>query len=122
MLKFTAVPLSSSPPMQSAKQGNVLAMCRLGLAYKHGHGVAQDYSKAHETYGKAAEHGSVDAYCNLGYMYLNGKGVDIDHKEAVKWCESPAPHHALRTTVPVRTLRCIGAGTFLFWCTLLAVR
>ena len=70
---------------KAAEQGVAVAQYDLGLMYRHGHGVRQDYKKAAELYAKAAEQGFADAQNNLGIMYLNGHGVRRDDVQAYKW-------------------------------------
>ena len=53
--------------------------------YDEGHGVAKDYKKALEWYGKAAAQGNTGAQHNLGIMYQYGQGVDRNFVKAFKW-------------------------------------
>jgi hypothetical protein len=70
----------------SAEQGNANAQFHLGVMYRHGEGVIQDYKEAVKWYIKAAEQGNATAQYNLGFMYKNGKALlPQDDKEAVKW-------------------------------------
>lgn len=59
-----------------AKQGDALAQAFLGVMYRNGEGVPQNYAKAAEWYRNAAEQGLAAAQYNLGAMYKNGEGVD----------------------------------------------
>ena len=61
------------------------AQNNLGVIYKNGEGVPQDYEKAIEWYTKSAEQGYAEAQNNLGVMYDNGRGVPQDDKQAVYW-------------------------------------
>ena len=65
-------------------------MFNLGLRYDIGQGVAQDYSKAFEWYGKAAGAGSKDAMNNIGTLYEKGHGVAQDYTEALEWYQKAA--------------------------------
>lgn len=47
----------------------------LGVMYKNGEGVRQDYHKAHELYKKACDLKYGSACNNLGYLYGRGLGV-----------------------------------------------
>jgi TPR repeat protein len=73
-----------------APQGDALAQSLLGLLYRDGHGVPQDYQQAVEWLRKAAEQGRVHAQYNLGNMYETGRGVAKDHAEAIKWWRKAA--------------------------------
>ena len=56
----------------------------LGLMYKNGQGVPQDYQEAVKWYRLSAEQGVREAQYNLGVMYYQGQGVPQDYKEAVR--------------------------------------
>ena len=62
-----------------------LPSTNLGVMYRQGTGVPQDYKTAVKWYRLAAEQGNADAQSNLGTMYDNGQGVPQDYKTAVKW-------------------------------------
>ena len=68
-----------------AEQGDAKAQYSLGVAYRKGDGVPQDYAKAAKWYRHAAEQGHAEAQYNLGVMYAEGRGVAQDYSEAVKW-------------------------------------
>ena len=68
-----------------AEQGNVGAQFNLGLMYRRGLGVVQDYKEAAKWTRLAAEQGAAIAQYNLGTMYQEGLGVAQDYKEAAKW-------------------------------------
>ena len=68
----------------TAEQGYANAQYNLGLMYKNGDGVVQDYAEAVKWYRLAAEQGYANAQYNLGLMYKNGDGVVQDYAEAVK--------------------------------------
>ena len=65
--------------------GNPTAMANLGVFYRDGLGVPQDYVKAREWLEKAAKKGDVGAMRNLGFLYLNGEGVARDNGKAREW-------------------------------------
>ena len=73
-----------------ADKGEAEAQNTLGLAYKNGHGVAQDSAQALTWFQKAAEQGNAAAQRNLGLMYAEGKGAKQDFNEAVKWLRKAA--------------------------------
>lgn len=58
--------------MQAAKSGNAKAQGKIGVAYKYGKGVPQDFDKALYWLKTGAENGDSTAQFNLGNIYLNG--------------------------------------------------
>ena len=62
-----------------AEQGDAKAQINLGVMYRNGQGVIQDYKQAVKWYRKAAEQGDATAQYNLGVMYDNGRGVPKDY-------------------------------------------
>jgi hypothetical protein len=70
---------------ESAKQGSANAQYLLGVMYKKGEGVRQDFVEAAIWERKAAEKGNVDAQLILGSMYYFGMGVKEDYAEAAIW-------------------------------------
>jgi TPR repeat protein len=73
-----------------AAQGDAAAQFNLGLMYRHGQGVPQDFREALKWYRKAAEQGHVWAQFNLGVMYRHGQGAPQNAQEAVKWYRKAA--------------------------------
>ena len=73
-----------------AQQGNAGALVNLGLMYKTGRGVAQDYVQAVKWWRKAADQGDALAQSNLGRIYGDGQGVPQDYVQAVKWLRKAA--------------------------------
>ena len=57
-----------------AEQGDADAQSNLGVMYKKGQGVLQNYKTAVKWYRLAAEQGYADTQSNLGAMYANGNG------------------------------------------------
>ncbi len=53
---------------KSAEQGDAWAQYNLGLIYKNGEGVSQDYEKAIDWFTKSAEQGFAVAQYYLGLM------------------------------------------------------
>jgi len=68
-----------------AEQGNADAQHKLGIMYRRGEGVTQDYEVAIEWFRLAAERGNTSAQSNLGAMYDQGLGVIQDPNTAFKW-------------------------------------
>ena len=63
-----------------------LSQCRnLGISYRNGHGVSQDYDEAVRLYRKACDGGHALGCSNLGFMYSKGLGVSQDHSEAARF-------------------------------------
>lgn len=70
---------------QLAEQGDAKAQVSLGLEYRRGRDVSQDYGLARTWFLKAAEQGSAEGQNNLGLMYDHGRGVEKDFVQARKW-------------------------------------
>ena len=70
---------------RNAEQGSIDAQKYLGLMYRIGLNVPQDYAEAIRWYRKAAEQGDAEAQLRLGYMYTLGRGVLQDDTEAAHW-------------------------------------
>ena len=68
-----------------AEQGNADAQGSLGVMYRNGHGVLQDYKTAVKWSTLAAEQGNATAQTNLGVMYVLGLGVVQDNVYAHMW-------------------------------------
>lgn len=70
---------------KAAELGYSIAQKELGLLYKNGEDVKQDYSEAVKWFCMAAEQGDATARYYLGECYYNGWGVNRDYAKAVKW-------------------------------------
>ena len=68
-----------------AEQGDAEAQSTLGVMYRDGRSVPQDYAEAIRWFRAAANHGDAAAQFNLGVMYKNGDGVPQDYVEAHMW-------------------------------------
>ena len=73
-----------------AEQGDARAQNSLGVMYRLGQGVAQDFVEAVRWYREAADQGYAKAQLNLGVMYDYGRGVPKNNAEAVKWYRKAA--------------------------------
>ncbi len=62
-----------------AEQGDSYAQTNLGMMYRDGQGVLQDYKQAAKWLRKAAEQGNAKAQGLLGAMCLLGQGVITDY-------------------------------------------
>ena len=67
-----------------ADQGDATAQTLLGLMYRNGQGVPQDFTTAASWVRKAADQGVAEAQFELGLMYAAGQGVPQEPTEAVK--------------------------------------
>jgi uncharacterized protein len=67
------------------KDDVVLAQNLLGLMYRKGQGVPQDYAVAVSWYRKAAEQGDEHGQSSLGLLYESGRGVPQDYVLAHMW-------------------------------------
>ena len=70
---------------KAAEQGMSMAQNNLGVMYKDGQGVRQDYREAVRWFRLAACQGNVLAQSNLGWMYQRGRGVAQDYDSARYW-------------------------------------
>jgi len=68
-----------------AEQGDALAQAALGVMYKTGRGVPQDYAEAVRWYQLAADQGHAEAQYSLGLIYEDGRGVPQDFAESMRW-------------------------------------
>lgn len=70
---------------KSANQGNMYGQYNLGLMYRMGDGVPQDYQQALQWFSKAAKQGSAEAMISIGHLYEYGTGVKKDETKAMDW-------------------------------------
>ena len=75
---------------QLAAAGNALGQYNLGVYYRDGLGVAQDYDAARSWFEAAAAQGYDDALNNLGELYDQGLGVAQDSNRARQYFEQAA--------------------------------
>ena len=68
-----------------AKQGFASAQHNIGLMYRKGQGVPQDYAKARLWFKKAAVQGYDPAQMNMAILYREGWGVPQDYAAAAEW-------------------------------------
>ena len=68
-----------------AKNGNAEAQYVLGIMYRAGRGVPQDFIEARKWYLLAAEQGHPIAQFYLGWIYARGKGVPQDLVQSLMW-------------------------------------
>ena len=68
-----------------AEEGNVTAQNRLGLLYKEGAGVPQNYGQEKKWFEEAAKRGHAEAQVNLGTFYLHGDAPPRSAQMALFW-------------------------------------
>ena len=68
-----------------AVQGDADAQYNLGVLYRDGKGVTQNYKEAVSWFFLSAAQGDADAQASLGYLHENGQGVTQDYTQAVRW-------------------------------------
>ncbi len=83
------VPSSGNAQSQSANR-DAEDLFNLGLRYRIGIGVPQDYSKAASFFLEASKFGHSNAQYELAFMYKDGLGVDQNDHEAIKWLTQAA--------------------------------
>jgi TPR repeat protein len=68
-----------------AEKGSASAQNELGLLYRAGAGVPQNYGQAKQWFEKAAKQGHAEAQVNLGTLYLLGDGAPQSAQMALFW-------------------------------------
>lgn len=67
-----------------AERGDAKAQNNLGICYRDGIGVSQNYTEAARWFRLSAEQGYAEAQYNLGVSYQTGTGVPQIWSEAAK--------------------------------------
>ena len=70
---------------KAADQGFAEGQVSVGLCYKDGNAVSQNYGEAMKWFRKAAGQSYPHGFVNIGLLYKEGLGVNKDAKEAVRW-------------------------------------
>jgi TPR repeat protein len=65
-------------------------LCRQGLKFANGDGVARDYKQAVDCYQKAANENHIEAQYQLGLLYWQGRGVPRNEAIALQWLRRAA--------------------------------
>lgn len=68
--------------LAAANNGDVDALYRLGVLYRRGEIVPQNYTKARKFFGEAADKGSLWAMRSLATLYYDGQGGARDINKA----------------------------------------
>jgi TPR repeat protein len=83
------LPLDSETPLAyyliSAKNGNVQAMVRVGIAYENGKYISRDQDEAAQWFRKAADLDDHVAMWKYAFCFLNGHGVKRNSSEALRY-------------------------------------
>ena len=95
---------------KSAQKDDTDAQFYLGLLYKNGNGVPQDFSKANLYFEKAARKGFYPAQYELGLLYLRGLGVERDFHQAKNLLEKAAQQDCDLAMVDLGMLYFYGLG------------
>ena len=93
-----------------AEQGDADAQLWLGVMYKDGRGVSQDFETAIQWFTLAAEQENPYAQFNLGEMHSNGLGVPKNHEIAAKWFGLAAEQGMARAQFHLGLLNAYGHG------------
>ena len=77
----------------AGQANHVGASNQLGLIYKEGEGVEQDFLKAEKWYAVAANQGEISAILALAEIYFDGLNGQTDYAKAKKWLDKAAEQH-----------------------------
>ena len=95
---------------EAADQGHANAQYNLGVMFRHGRGVAQDYSAAMKWWRMAADQEYANAQVNLGNMYNKGQGVAQDYSAAMKWFRMAADQGDAKAQCSIGFMHFFGQG------------
>lgn len=73
-----------------AEQGDARAQNNLGILYRNGEGLVQDFEQARAWLLRSAAQGHAQAQYSLGVMYDYGNGVPQNYPEALRWYQKAA--------------------------------
>lgn len=73
-----------------AEQGDARAQNNLGILYRNGEGLVQDFAQARAWLLRSAAQGHAQAQYSLGVMYDFGYGVPQNYAEALRWYQQAA--------------------------------
>jgi TPR repeat protein len=93
------------------KLGDPVCANDLGVQYRFGRGVPQDFGKAFEYYMYGAEHGVTDAMMNVSWCYEQGKGTEKNLREAYLWMLKAAEAGEVKAMIFVGRMHIDGIGT-----------
>lgn len=72
---------------KAVAQGHIEAMNNLGVCYRDGTGVKQDYDEAFKLFKMAAQQGDEFGCLNLSKAYFYGQGTTVDIALSKSWCQ-----------------------------------
>ena len=93
-----------------ANEGYIFAQVFIGLLYRGGISLKQDYTEAIKWIRKAAERGSVCAQITLYGIYSAGKAIEEDYVEATKWARKAAEQGNVKAQLLLGGLYVRGEG------------
>ncbi len=87
-----------------AMNGHAASQYNIGIIYRDGLGVPQDFVQSTTWFRRAAEQGDVDAQLMLGTAYALGRGVTKDRLLAYMWLDLAASQGDNKARVAVDLL------------------
>lgn len=88
----------------AATQGHKEAQVVMGLRYRTGQGIGQDFAQSFKYYSTAANQGEVDAQRAVGEMYADGIGTAKNEAEAIKWYKKAIASGDQKSLYPLAVL------------------
>lgn len=76
--------------IHAAELDHAEARTKVGIMYRDGYGVEQNYPKAYEWFFKNAVEGAPGSQVELGDMFYSGHGVEKNHYTAKDWYQKAA--------------------------------
>jgi len=95
---------------EAAKRGEADAQHMLGLLYRAGDGVKQNYTKAKEYLEQAGKQGHAEAQYALGVLYKAGDGAKQDYEKAKEYFEQAAKQGHVKAQYALGVLYKAGDG------------
>ena len=111
---------------QAAELEHVLSQHNMGVFYRDGWGVSQNYEQSVYWFRRAASQGS--SYINLGWMYQTGRGVPQSYEQALYWYRRAVEANHSGGTAQLAYMYLNGLGvdqcydTAIYWLTLAAAQ
>lgn len=96
--------------LRRATAGDAAAQVHLGVAYRDGVGVKQDFRQAVTWYKAAADQKRPDAYDHLGWMHVLGHGTPRNYPEARRLFELGAQAGVARAAYNLAEMTYLGLG------------
>lgn len=96
--------------LRRATAGDAMAQVKLGVAYRDGEGVQQDYAQAVTWYRAAADQQLPVAYDHLGWMHVLGHGTPRNYPEARRLFELGAQAGVARAAYNLAEMTYLGLG------------